>query len=336
MAVNQVNLANGEELINLTEDTVSEDTLLEGETAHDASGNQITGKFVPYNPNLLDNWYFADPINQRAQTEYTTAGYTIDRWIIGGISSVMAYKVNERKLVSEGLTDTYVALQEFLEKPATLAGKTVTFSALAVGECSDWIIQMWRTRDNATTPVATSGDWSGGPFKSITFDFPADVLPTDRYRVLVQTRYTLQPYAVKLELGSIQTLAHKDTEGNWVIIDSPPNSALELAKCQRYLLNYDIVAGGVYLIGVAQTAQVVKASIALPTSMRTTPTLIFDPEKWELFDGTTAHPITAIAIHTDSGRTQLTFNITASGLTVGKSYFLRAKTATSVAYSAEL
>ena len=46
MAVNQVNLANGEELINLTEDTVSEDTLLENVTAHDASGKQITGKVV--------------------------------------------------------------------------------------------------------------------------------------------------------------------------------------------------------------------------------------------------------------------------------------------------
>ncbi len=45
MPVNQVNL-NGEELINLTGDTVSEKTLLEGATAHDASGNQITGKVV--------------------------------------------------------------------------------------------------------------------------------------------------------------------------------------------------------------------------------------------------------------------------------------------------
>lgn len=34
--------------------------------------------------NLLDNWYFADTINQRGQTEYTSAGYTIDRWSIEG------------------------------------------------------------------------------------------------------------------------------------------------------------------------------------------------------------------------------------------------------------
>ncbi len=32
------------------------------------------------NPNLLDNWYFADPINQRGQMEYSDTGYTIDRW----------------------------------------------------------------------------------------------------------------------------------------------------------------------------------------------------------------------------------------------------------------
>ena len=32
------------------------------------------------NPNLLDNWYFGRPVNQRGQTEYTAVGYTVDRW----------------------------------------------------------------------------------------------------------------------------------------------------------------------------------------------------------------------------------------------------------------
>ena len=33
------------------------------------------------NPNLLDNWYFGRPVNQRGQTEYTgNATYSIDRW----------------------------------------------------------------------------------------------------------------------------------------------------------------------------------------------------------------------------------------------------------------
>lgn len=308
MQVNEV-VVNGVTELSLVNDTVSEDTLLENVTAHDASGKQITGKVVTVpvdselnaesenaiqnkavfaginnavngvkeyangiisNPNLLDNWYFADPINQRGQTEYTTAGYTIDRWIIGGNSSVSKYNINEHKLTSEGLVSTYAFLCNYLEKPAALAGKTATFSVLADGECSDWIIQMWRTRDNSTAAVATSGDWSGGPFKSITFDFPADVLPTDRYRLLIQTRYTLQPYAAKLELGSIQTLAHKDTDGNWVLNDPPPNPATELAKCQRHAFRLDP-----YIRYIASTMfpDGIDFFIPTPVNMRITPTV---------------------------------------------------------------
>ena len=40
--------------------------------------------------------------------------------------------------------------------------------------------------------------------------------------------------AIKLELGSQQTLAHQDAAGNWVLNDPPPDKALELLKCQRY------------------------------------------------------------------------------------------------------
>ena len=40
--------------------------------------------------------------------------------------------------------------------------------------------------------------------------------------------------AIKLELGSHQTLAHKDAAGNWVLNDPPPDKVLELLKCQRY------------------------------------------------------------------------------------------------------
>lgn len=40
--------------------------------------------------------------------------------------------------------------------------------------------------------------------------------------------------AAKLELGSQQTLAHQDADGNWVLNDPLPNKALELLRCQRY------------------------------------------------------------------------------------------------------
>ena len=45
MAINKVEI-NGEVKLDLTQDTVSEDTLLQGTTAHDAAGNPIEGKVV--------------------------------------------------------------------------------------------------------------------------------------------------------------------------------------------------------------------------------------------------------------------------------------------------
>lgn len=49
MAVNKVNLANGETLVDLTGDSVNAETLAEGTTAHDASGNTIIGKMPTTN-----------------------------------------------------------------------------------------------------------------------------------------------------------------------------------------------------------------------------------------------------------------------------------------------
>lgn len=47
MGVNKVQLANGETIIDISDSTVTPETLAEGVTAHDASGQKITGKMVP-------------------------------------------------------------------------------------------------------------------------------------------------------------------------------------------------------------------------------------------------------------------------------------------------
>lgn len=39
-------------------------------------------------------------------------------------------------------------------------------------------------------------------------------------------------YAVKLELGDHQTLAHQDADGNWVLNDPPPDKNVESLRCQ--------------------------------------------------------------------------------------------------------
>lgn len=47
MPVNKVDLANGENLIDLTSDTVTPETLVSGTTAHNRAGEKIVGVFTP-------------------------------------------------------------------------------------------------------------------------------------------------------------------------------------------------------------------------------------------------------------------------------------------------
>lgn len=218
MAVNQVNLANGEELINLTADTVSEDTLLEGATAHDASGNQITGKFVPYNPNLLDNWYFAEPINQRGQTEYTGRGYTIDRWFKNVANTVRIIE-NGVQLVEIG---SLLRQKIATDLEAFLVGKAVTLTVLmSSGELF-----------TANTIFPNKAGASLGAQGNIGMNLYWDGEYENVIFTAQEASATIE--AAKLELGYQQTLARKDADGNWVLNDPPPNPVTELAKCQRY------------------------------------------------------------------------------------------------------
>ena len=78
------------------------------------------------NPNLLDNWYFADPVNQRGQTEYAGAVYSIDRWYVGGDPGT-SHKI---LLNSSGLVlETTSAIHQKLETKLK-DGTVVTYSAL--------------------------------------------------------------------------------------------------------------------------------------------------------------------------------------------------------------
>jgi hypothetical protein len=61
MAVNKV-VFGGETIINLTNDTVTPDTLAEGVTAHDASGKAITGRMAQTGGEAMESHYFEGTI----------------------------------------------------------------------------------------------------------------------------------------------------------------------------------------------------------------------------------------------------------------------------------
>ena len=178
---------------------------------------------VRSNPNLLDNWYFADPINQKGQLEYTGNVYTIDRWQ-GGQNEIIV-RVEDGYI---SCTGTGVNFQQFIR--SNLAGQIICMSALCAGNAR--LILGYIQNGAYQYPATADINQESIGLLTLTYYIPVDAIQP---AIFLQTSFgTARYYAAKLELGPVQTLAHKDASGNWVLNDPPPNKALELAKCQQY------------------------------------------------------------------------------------------------------
>ena len=153
------------------------------------TGRIITTKAFPCNPNLLDNWYFGNPVNQRgASGTISTAGYFFDRWkLVSG-----SVTINSGGIVLNG---TIAQVLEYA------VGQTVTATVLTPDGVTD------------VTPVYDD--------------------ETKTFTVTTQGK-TIR--AVKLELGSQQTLAHQEN-GVWVL-NEIPDYGEQLRRCQRYCRVY--------------------------------------------------------------------------------------------------
>ena len=113
-----------------------------------------------------------------------------------------------------------------------------------------------------------------GALCSITAYVDCNALP-DIVTIGLQKSISATPLTViaaKLELGSQQTLAHRDASGNWVLNDPPPNKALELLKCQRYFCKFSGTAAGIRY----QDQPAVVCYVPTPAAMRIDPAIIQD------------------------------------------------------------
>jgi len=184
--------------------------------------------------NLLDNWYFLDPNNQRGQTEYdeanlTATSYFIDRWLIGGGITAEVTSEGLRLVTKEAISWRFICQRLEPALLAYLRGKTVTVSCLAKGSGMIWLGNV------NLSGLKTLSQEMG--MNSYTFTWPKSAdehtdCPMFGFHNNSMGSATL--CAMKLELGDHQTLAHQDASGNWVLNDPPPDKALELLKCQRY------------------------------------------------------------------------------------------------------
>ena len=219
----------------------SDNYLQKTDTASDTS--KLGGKAPEYyiQPrNLLDNSDFRKPVNQRGQTDYTSNGYTIDRWELYsgavGVSS-LGY------ITTSGQMYQKIAIPT--DKVYTFAIENDAGIAVVTGIPANGIHSA--TLGNALIKLATIGEY-----------VEVVIEPSEGYNIACA-------YWAALYEGSYTA----DTLPPYV----PKGYAAELAECQRYFwrCNNTWFAEGA---GCAFSDTEFRASIVLPQIMRVTPTMV--------------------------------------------------------------
>lgn len=235
------------------------------------SGSVIATKAFPCNPNLLDNWYFGNPVNQRGQTSYTGGVYGIDRWLKSAEETTVA-------VVTGGISVSgkkFQRLEQRVEDAQSLNGITVTFSALVKNP--DGLLRL--ALYNATTGGLITQDFQASEdFQLVQITAAPVINAGDVFSAALYpgandatTERTCLIKAVKLELGSQQTLAHK--EDGVLALNEIPDYGEQLRRCQRYLIP---INDGTRVRASYYSATALFFTVPIPSTMRTTPAIL-DP-----------------------------------------------------------
>lgn len=236
---------------------------IKGPIASDGNDNfTSTGS----NRNLLDNAYFVGggsqlgdgifPINQRGQTVYTTAAWNMDRWY-GACT----------------LYSDYLHIPSFIEQSAEYPLNTpLTMSAMLA---DGTIVSGTATFTDRNTQQYFYIDGT-----NIQLVRAADGM------VMIWTRVGVNVKAVKLEKGTVSTLAN----------DAPPDFGEELRKCQRYFMRITAKNGtrGYAGIGSANNSKNMLCLVPMPVVMRATPNVSFSNCNCYNFASGGTIPISAI------------------------------------------
>ena len=221
------------------------------------------------NPNLLDNAYFVNPINQRGQTVYGS-GYSIDRFAVNGTGATLTLNQGAVTLASADIQAVFI---QAFENSAYLVGKTVTLSALVKNNSGGVRLGIARSSTGLYNEngVANMSNVSGDGIVALTATLGDVLTGTQRFNfcLYLSENASCDIVAMKLELGSQQTLARQEN-GAWILNDPPPNKQQELAKCQRYFQRISNKSGGTSIVGSGQVESngSIVINIPVPVTMR--------------------------------------------------------------------
>lgn len=171
------------------------------------------------NPNLLINPNFT--INQRGQNEYTVFGYGPDMWLCAPNGGTVV--ISESSATLNAYPGNECWMFQYFENADRFRGKTLTVSALT----SRGLVEI-----TASIPISGTMPYALGEIRdengAVLFRTGLSILDISKgleFTLQSLTTLGITVFSTKLELGNISTLAY----------DAPPDPALELAKCQRYL-----------------------------------------------------------------------------------------------------
>ena len=266
----------------------------------ESSWNNLKDKPILCNPNLLDNGYWVNPVNQKGQTTYNkVTGNNIDRWYMS--SAFITEVLDSGVKVTNTYTVDVASFRQQLEKP--LPAGTYTLSVLTEEVSGSMSI---RFSDDGNNTIENGTVYLQPGLSSVTITV-SDGKVT-RIRALMAAGSYAKIKAFKLEVGSVQTLAHQEN-GEWVL-NEIPNYGEELRKCQRHMFVIR-APGNSYVIGSGVTLTEDRARFLVPTpvTMRVTPAIKVEGG-WSITNGSTYQ---ALRDHTNEAPALTLVGVTENG-----------------------
>ena len=157
-------------------------------------------------------------------------------------------------------------LYQTLDTPAKYVGKQMSASVLLSDNTLISVSGVMSDTSHVESTINGTTIFMGAVI-GFGLTFPVVCIGTD-------PQNPAMPQAIKLELGPVQTLAHKEGD-NWVLNDPPPDPALELTKCQRYQMVYRCPESGYGHIAYVMKSQegIWYGFLHLPHSLRIKPSV---------------------------------------------------------------
>lgn len=265
-----------------TETTIASDDLLPIYDTSATAAKKITVanvvKATVSNPNLLDNPWFT--VNQRGQTSYTdSTGYCLDRWIRYSSLAVTVNADGSITITNNSNAVAYFGQRLPLDIIPYVKGRKLTLSAKISSSGSNSTIYAGYGTSNDYVILNTLAIPTSLDIINVGINIPSnisDVTTFEMANISIGAGESITVYAFKLEVGDISTLA----------LDTAPNYATELLKCQRYFFRSARNTLGTEMVGYgwAASTTIARISFWLPTCMRTAPTVtVSDVSKYRIF-----------------------------------------------------